>query len=114
MSYWWLEGQAPVAQPLAQARANICMACPMNESATGLDKLSVAVARRVRAALAKKHTMNLTLEEEDRLGLCAACGCHLQLKPWTPGVVIFKDGRPDYFDDLAPTCWVRVTEDSPR
>ena len=107
LTFWWLEGEPPVNGAIAQARANICLGCPMNEREAGLDKLTVAVARRVRTALASKHEMKLELIDEDKLGLCEACGCSLKLKPWTPKSVIWKHGTPDYFEELDGGCWIR-------
>lgn len=111
LAYWWLEGQPPVNAALAQARANICKTCPMNQSATLFEELTGTAAVAVKKALELKHSMKLTLRNESELGMCEACGCVLTLKCWTPGKVLFRAGKPEYFERLESGCWVRSESD---
>lgn len=107
LAYWWLEGQPPVNPSLAQARANICKTCPKNQSATLFEELTGTAAVAVKKALELKHSMKLTLQNESELGMCEACGCKLELKVWTPSTVLFRNGKPDYFNKLDPNCFIR-------
>lgn len=107
LAFWWLEDEPPVNKELAQARANICMICPINESESGYQIVGM-IARKVQAALGLKHKMQLTVNEEDKLGMCGACGCNLKLKVWTPMKILFRNGdKPDYIGDTHSTCWIR-------
>lgn len=105
---WWLGGQPPVSQDHAEARARICRICPLNQDESLFEALAGKAAVAVKRAMELKHRLKLTLPDEQELKICSACGCCLKLKPWVPLSVILKDGVPDYFEKLAPMCWIRT------
>ena len=106
---WWLEGNPPVSQDHAQARANICKLCPLNQHPDLFEQFTSLALHRIRSAFALKHRMNLNLLGEDQLNICEPCGCQIQLKAWVPIEVIVKDQvKPEYFNRLHESCWIRI------
>jgi hypothetical protein len=112
LSYWWLEGEEPVSQDLAQARANICKTCPKNQDPSLFEALTGTAAVAVKKALELKHERRLSVEGENLLNVCEACGCDLKLKVFVPMKVVLRTGLPDYFTDLVPNCWL-LSESKP-
>lgn len=106
LASWWLKGHKPVDFYIARARARACVACPMNEP-EGLFNLEGRVGELFKAGLEQKHALNLKLPQDEKLGVCEACGCPLKLKVWSPREVLFEDGKPEYFDKLWEKCWMR-------
>lgn len=99
---WLGEGGKPVSRELAQARADICLSCPLNQ------KLETALHRTVTAAIKTqielKNQMKLSVEGEEKLHICAGCDCVLKLKIHVP--MSFVKATTDR-EELAEQCWIR-------
>lgn len=108
LAFWWLKGLPPEPLEVAQARAEVCKVCPLNQDDLLFEPLIAAAGRALKAAFKQKHALDLHVQDEESLQTCAACGCPLQLKVWAPAKMILRDGKkPDYFKNLDPDCWIR-------
>lgn len=107
LTHWLIEGTEPVPAQLAEARACICRACPLNMDEGLYEDVVGLAAAMVQVALEIKHRRKLTVEGEEALHICDACGCDLKLKVHAPASVLFAEGTPDYFEKLSPQCWIR-------
>lgn len=107
LTHWLVEGTEPVSAQLAEARARICRTCPLNMDEGLYEDVVGLAAAMVQVAFEIKHRRKLTVEGEEKLHICDACGCDLKLKVHAPASVLFVDGTPGYFEKLAPMCWIR-------
>ena len=105
---WLGDGLKPVAQSVAQGRADICRACPRNNPGF---KPVETVAAIIRLWSEKKNEMTLSVTGEESLHTCAICWCDLKTKVHVPQETIFgqtPDAMFDKFETEAPqNCWMR-------
>ena len=68
-----------VSQPIAEARAAICLKCPMkvNPNTNGLEKIQDNAAEAMSAPLWKDSTLDIS-----ELHKCGLCRCPLKSKVW--------------------------------
>lgn len=103
-STWLGAGGKPVPKEQSQARANTCMACPMNDRSRPIyEALAGSVAKTIRAQIELKNKMKLRVEGEKSLGICSGCGCALVLKPHVPLEFILKTTDTSKLEKL---CWI--------
>ncbi len=96
---WLGEGARSVPYREAKRRASICMCCPNNQPGA----LAIEAS-----ALAIKNKLGLKLVNEDKLGMCVACGCALKVKVWVPYNHIKAYSRQAEVDDMRKAnehCW---------
>lgn len=92
----------PVDQATADARAAICLECPLHTHAGGCRGCR-GILKRIGEVIGDRRSAH-----HDQLKDCAACGCTLSLKVWVPDDVLDKtegDVPPKY----AEGCW-RLTK----
>ncbi len=105
----WLSSAAEaVPQPLANHRAAVCAACPLNEKGDYASFFTIPVANAIRAAVEKRREMKLSTPFDAELTVCGACSCPLKLKVHMPIKTIMEDMPRESFDSLAPQCWIRA------
>ena len=104
---WIKDGAPTVAPELANARAEVCVACPLNGKGGWEAYFTVPVSNAIRRELERKRTMKLETPSDDKLGVCEACLCPLQLKIFLPIESIARKMAAAQFDALAPGCWIR-------
>src|SRR5262249_27257680 len=86
----WLGDGSPVSEMVAEARSCRCIVgndgnpCPLNRSPKWWEFAKTIASEWIRAELELKNHMKLRVQREDDLHMCAACGCCLPLKVWTP------------------------------
>lgn len=98
----WLGSGAQTVDPeLAQARANICLTCPLNVKE---NRITAAMAAAIKKQLEIKARLRLRVSGEKSLLGCAACGCATRLKIWVPLERILPD--PDELKNFDPNCWL--------
>lgn len=103
---WKESGLPPAPRALAESRAWVCVACPLNGKG-GLERyFTIPLARQIQQQIEDFHAMELKTDVDDKLGVCDACLCPLQLKVHTPMALIQKHLAPDVKADLHPTCWI--------
>lgn len=102
----WLGGQ-PVSLELSEHRASICVGCPQNQNKDLTSIFTEPVARLIRSQLKERMALKLTTSQDDKLGVCIACGCPLKLKVHVPMDYIKAHIKKPDFDALDPRCWMR-------
>ncbi len=99
----WLGAGAVTIDPsLAQKRADICAACPMNIHG---GTISASIAQAVKRQVEIKNKLKLRVDGEKKLGRCSACSCESRLKIWLPLERILPD--PEEMQNFDPKCWLR-------
>jgi len=110
---WLGDHGSPVHPMIAEYRASTCLTgnegkpCPLNKSPKWWETAKGVIADWVRAELRIKSGMQLTVQGEDHLGICAACGCALPLVVWCP-TEHFKTHTTEAAMKQFPSyCWKR-------
>lgn len=103
---WLGNGGLPVSRLLAQERANKCLQCPLND--LGEWSYTDDIAERIKAQREAKTGLNLKVDNEDKLGVCGACGCNLSLKVWVPLQTIKDHTDAGTHEKLVPECWIKT------
>lgn len=101
--HWLGDGGVPVPNAQAQGRSNGCIKCPMNKKMGVYEGLTKAAARLVAFQIEIKNEMKLHVEGEDKLHICDACGCVIELKIHQPINVIQETTDES---KLHPDCWI--------
>ena len=106
---WLGEGGETVDQATAEARAAVCLQCPMHRPGKWWEIVfKDPMAHWIRTRLAIKHRLGLRLSVEDKMGMCSVCGCALRLKAWTPTKFIAAHTSPEKLSEYPKTgCWIR-------
>jgi hypothetical protein len=100
---WLTSGGAPVAQELANNRAAVCVACPLNRPGSWY---TVAPAQLIKVTLEARKDLKLETPFDDKLQSCEACKCLMRLKVWVDSKHILTHTKPEVFNDLDPRCWI--------
>lgn len=103
---WLGDGAVPVSPVKAQARADTCLACPLNQKGNWLQRLAGAVGGFIKEQVELKNEMSLHVKNEDHLFTCAACSCHLPLKVWVPILTVLLDTSELQRNGLDKNCWI--------
>lgn len=110
----WLGDGGAVHPMLAEFRAQTCTignggnACPHNKEANWWERnIKMPVARVIKEELELKSGMNLSAKGEDAVHMCAACGCCLKLKIWTPIQHIRNHLSAKQLVKTPSYCWMR-------
>ncbi len=104
----WLDANGPtVDQALADSRAEVCVACPLNGSGD-FGKFFVApAAAAIKRQVEKLNGRGLKTASEDKLGVCEACTCAMKVKVWVP-IEYIKNHMTDATMDAlrkGNNCW---------
>ncbi len=104
----WLDANGPtVDQALADTRAAICVACPLNGSGD-FGKFFVApAAAAIKRQVEKLNGRGLKTASDDKLGVCEACTCAMKVKVWVPIEYIKSHMTDATMDALRKgnNCW---------
>lgn len=103
---WEESGKPPVAQGVANKRAETCVQCPCNGKGDLSRYFTLPAAALIKSSLERLHQMNLKTPSDSMLGTCEACTCPLRLKIWTPIEFIKEHTSEDVMAKLDPKCWV--------
>lgn len=95
-----------VAPELANARAAVCAACPLNEKGDWLSTFTVPVSNAIRQRLNERKSMKLSTPLDDQLGVCGACSCPLPLKIHFPIARIVSRLPAESKAALDKGCWI--------
>lgn len=110
---WLGDSGDPVHPILAEMRAQRCVEgndgdpCPLNRAPKWWEKAKEVAADWIRKELEIKSHMNLRVAQEERLNMCAACGCCLPLKVWVPRDYIRKHTSAEVLAKTTSYCWLR-------
>lgn len=103
---WEESGQPPVAQELANKRAEICTTCPQNGKG-GLSRyFTIPAAALIKRRLERLHAMKMTTPNDGQLGICEACLCPLPMKVFTPLDFILKHTTDEQKAKFDERCWI--------
>src|ERR1035437_4589328 len=101
---WLLHGGTPVAQELAETRAQTCVECPHNVDGSWF---TVAPAELIRSTLSARSDLKLQTSHDDKLKSCGICKCLNRLKPWVPLKYILEKTRPEIMAAFPEWCWIK-------
>jgi hypothetical protein len=110
---WVGDGGHPVSKEKADARAQACIGhgnlrpCPMNKEPNWWQKFTNSIALTIRRQLELKEKASLVVWQEDRLHMCAACGCALPLKVWVPIEHVKSHLSVEQLNKTPSFCWMR-------
>lgn len=103
---WLGDGLQPVAKELAEKRAAVCVACPLNQEGNFWQKIDAIAAHKVKTLVAIKSDMEIKTPYDSQLKSCQACDCWNELKVQTPLDLILKNSSPEVMARLDKSCWV--------
>lgn len=112
VALWLGDGLKPVSQELAEARAGICVACPLNGDPNFIERLSAIGAEEIRTMMAIRSDMALKTSHDAKLHTCTACSCHLPLKVFCPLDHITATMSPEVRSGLHKDCWIKLESES--
>ena len=95
-----------VPAELAEQRAAICVACPLNGKGGVLDFFTAEAAKMIHTQLQMRTEMELKTSADDKLGICQACSCWLPLKVHVPMEFILAHTSEDTKTKLHESCWI--------
>lgn len=103
---WLGESGTTVSQEEAQARADICLACPKN-----IGELAIAtpIAAVLKKIIALKNQVKLRVDGESKLHTCDVCGCAIRLQVWQPMPLVQSQLTEEEKQQLATPCWKRTS-----
>ena len=99
---WIGAGGHVVSQEDAQARADVCLTCALNQKGT---LISNAVAVVIKKHLKVKNKLGLTVKGAKRLKTCTACSCVLNLLIWCPQRRIQPFLTDEELQKYPSFCW---------
>lgn len=103
---WLGDGLTPVAPELATTRAAVCVPCPLNQPPTATQVLTGTASKWLKQVLEAKSDMELATPHDSKLQTCAACGCRLDTKVFTPLPHIWRHSKPEDIAALDAACWI--------
>lgn len=112
LAEWVGAGGEPVSYGLANSRAMVCEQCPMNRPAKWWETAKDSIAETIKKMLEVKNQMSLSVHNENKVGMCVACGCSIPLKVWVKMQHILPHTSQEVMDKLPRHCWIK-TEGSP-
>jgi ADP-heptose:LPS heptosyltransferase len=105
----WLGKRGETApKELAQARADVCKACPFNQHG---GRLEAAVAATILEQETVRSKIGAEVDGENRLKTCQKCGCYLKLKVWVPMRHLKPRSR---IADFPAHCWMQTENARPE
>lgn len=99
-------GRDPVLTEVAEKRAGVCVGCPKNLPGDLFSIFTKPIAGLVRSQIEDKRRLKLRTTLDDKLGVCDACGCPMELKVHFPLDIIKKHMKQPEIDQLDPRCWI--------
>lgn len=98
---WFLKGTPKVDQAEAERRANICLACPMNQNFEGCTTCAEKDLRETMVSFMGESRTPV----DSNLHTCFSCGCTLKAAIWFP-LELLKKHMTDESKALLPKhCW---------
>ena len=107
LSDWLGIGLKPVSQEHAEARASICVSCPMNSKDHWWHTLKTEVALEIRKQAGLKNKLKLNTSHDQAIGECRVCSCVLLLLCWVPTNILKEREPPERLTEYPEHCWKR-------
>ena len=103
----WIDSGVPaVPKEQAEARATVCVACPLNGKGGIESFFTVPASEAIKRQIQKLETRKLATSLDAKLGVCTACLCPLPLLVQTPLQFKLAHMTPDTRAALDKSCWV--------
>lgn len=111
---WLGEGGESVEPARAEARAEVCASCPLNDTKTSIwSWFTGEAAKAVKEQLSTRFHLDLKTKSDAKLGVCTACGCQLQLKVWVKLGMILSHTDQATMERFHPNCWIKKEREKP-
>src|SRR5688572_538906 len=102
---WIGDGAHPVPATQAQARADVCLMCPLNVVKSIQELFTGTVALTVLRQIEYKNQLKLRVDGEKSLHVCDVCNCVLRLLVQTPIKFIKETKSQETIDAMPDYCW---------
>jgi hypothetical protein len=96
----------PVAKEVAEARAAVCVECPMNRKGNLKDWFAAHISKGIMELYALLKDSALTTTRDKELGTCSACLCPLRAKIFIDAEMLKRHTKPDVLAALDHRCWI--------
>lgn len=107
----WIEsGEPAVDQAKSEARAAVCVACPLNGKGGLEDWFTKPASEAIRKQFSTLAERKLSTSLDDQLNVCSACLCPLKLLVQTPLKFKLAHMGEETRRALHPACWVLAEE----
>lgn len=104
---WITSGAEAVPQEQAEARAAVCVKCPLNGKGGWERWFTQPVSNALNATFLRKNGMKLQTTHDADLGVCTACDCPMGLKVWMKLESFYGHMTDDAKARLDAACWIR-------
>lgn len=106
---WLGSGGKPVPKEQAEKRSVYCLTCPKNVAPLWWEKMTKdPIAQAMKTQLELKHSMDMSVSNEDKLGICRVCGCCLPLKVFVSLKHIQEHTPDDVMKSFPAWCWIKL------
>lgn len=105
-SQWLGAGGRPVPSTQSQARANVCLMCPLNVVKPIQELFTSEVALLVLRQIEHKNQLKLRVEGEKSLHVCDVCNCVLRLLIHVPIEFIKETKDAETIAKYPSCCWI--------
>lgn len=105
----WLDShEPPVPWEESEARAAVCIACPLNGKGDFTRFFTIPAAASIKRQLERVNQRGMFGSRDAELGVCEACLCPLVIKTKTPIKFIRPHVTGEMIDELrkGKDCWV--------
>lgn len=105
----WMDwfGNDPVERTLAENRAAVCIACPLNIQGDVIQRFNAKTGKELLEIFGSMRKRKMETPYDAKLGVCAACDCPMRAKVWVPIDLIETHLRPEAREKLWAACWIR-------
>lgn len=103
---WLSKAEEAVSVELAEARANTCVACPLNSRGDWTRHFTVPLTNAIRQQLEIRRGWKMSTSQDESLGICDACGCVLKLKIHMGLDYVLKATDESTRQNLDKNCWI--------
>lgn len=106
-SEWIDSGEPAVPAEQSEARAAVCVACPLNKEGDWTRWFVKPAAAAFKLQIERLHERKLTTSLDEKLGICEGCDCVIKVKVHTPMSFIKKHLTDEVIDRLrkGKDCW---------
>lgn len=103
----WIDSEAPaVDAPLAQKRAEVCAACPINGQGGLEEWFTKPASEIIKRQFQKVEARKLMTTVDDKLNVCTACLCPLKLLVHVPLDFKLAHMNNETRNALDSHCWI--------
>jgi len=111
---WLGDGLSSVDQSVAETRAFVCVACPLNQEGDFWQRMEGVAAQGIKLLVEAKNEMKMTTSHDAQLRSCMACDCWNATKVWVPLPHILNNTKPDTYAKLHPSCWIKTENETDK